>query len=169
MIKPKTEVPDLKLPLINGTQWNLKSQKSETFTLMLFYRGFHCPKCKEQLEAFTEKLDDFKERGVNVLALSCDSEERAQKSIKDWSISGLPLAYNLPIDTARDWGLYISESISDKEPEKFSEPGLFLIRPDHTLYASSIQTTPFARPQRDDLLNAIDYITKNDYPARGGH
>mgnify|MGYP000297766898 CR=1 FL=1 len=169
MIKPKTEVPDLKLPLINDTKWNLKSQKVNTFIIALFYRGLHCPVCKKQLKALEEKLDEFNERGVNLVAISCDSEERAKKSAKEWNISKLPIAYGLSKESARDWGLYISEGISEKEPNHFSEPGLFLIRPDFTLYASSVQTMPFARPEWNDIINAIDYITKNDYPARGGH
>ncbi|MEW4924659.1 peroxiredoxin-like family protein [Algibacter sp. 2305UL17-15] len=167
MVKPKTEVPDLKVALTNGTNWNLKSQKSRTFTLIVFYRGLHCPKCKQQLEALTKKLDGFIKRGVNLVAVSCDTEERAKKTIEKWDISELPVGYKFSIDEAKKWGLYISESISDKEPDQFSEPGLFLIRPDFTLYASSVQTMPFARPHWDDLLNAIDYIEKNDYPARG--
>lgn len=52
-------------------------------------------------------------------------------------------------------------------PDEFSEPGLFLIRPDGTLFASTVQTMPFARPKFDDLLGAIQFVIKNDYPARG--
>jgi len=167
MIKPKNEVPDLKIPLTNGTNWHLKSQKSETFTLIVFYRGLHCPKCKQQLEELTKRLEDFVERGINLVAISCDKKERAEKVVQDWEISELPIGYGLSIDQAKDWGLFISEKISEKEPDQFSEPGIFLIRPDYTLYASSIQTMPFARPHWDHLLNALDYIVKNDYPARG--
>ena len=47
------------------------------------------------------------------------------------------------------------------------EPGLFLVRPDGTLYAASIQTMPFARPHVADVLAAVDYITKKAYPPRG--
>ena len=49
----------------------------------------------------------------------------------------------------------------------FAEPGLFLIRPDLTLYAASVQTMPFARPAFADVLNAVEFVTKNNYPARG--
>ncbi|MCU0769463.1 MAG: hypothetical protein MUD07_08855 [Burkholderiaceae bacterium] len=49
----------------------------------------------------------------------------------------------------------------------FAEPGIFLIRPDRTLYFASVQTMPFARPHFADMLPAIDYVIKNDYPARG--
>lgn len=168
MIKPETTVPNLSLSLINNTQWELNAQQSDKFTMLVFYRGLHCPICKTYLEALATKLNDFSERGVHLIAISCDSEERAKKAGEEWDIPEIPVGFNLSIDEAREWGLYISESISDKEPDTFSEPGLFLIKPDGTLYASAIQTMPFARPDWDDILNAIDYVTKNDYPARGG-
>lgn len=168
MIKPKTQVPDLELPLINDTQWSLQAQESEAFTMLVFYRGLHCPICKKYLEALATKLEAFSERGVNLIAISCDTEERAKKAGEDWNIPSLPIGFNFTIEAAREWGLYISNGISDKEPDEFCEPGLFLIKADQTLYASAIQTMPFARPNWDDILNAIDYVGKNDYPARGG-
>lgn len=168
MIKPKAKVPNLDLPLINGAKWSLYAQESNVFTMLIFYRGLHCPVCKKYLEALTKKLKDFTDRGVHLIAISSDSEERAKKTGEEWNIPELPLGYNLPIETAREWGLYISKKISDKEPDEFSEPALFLIRPDNTLYASSIQSMPFARPDWDDILNALDFVEKKTYPARGG-
>ncbi|MFS4446500.1 peroxiredoxin-like family protein [Maribacter sp. 2307UL18-2] len=168
MIKPKTEVPDITLPLINDTQWTLSEQRSSSFTMLVFYRGLHCPVCRKYLQELTKKLSDFSERGVHLIAISCDTEERAKKAGEEWSISELPVGYALPIETAREWGLFISKGIKDTEPGEFSEPALFLIRPDRTLYASSIQTMPFARPNWDDILDAIDFVEKKGYPARGG-
>ena len=49
----------------------------------------------------------------------------------------------------------------------FSDPGVFLVRPDGTLYYGSTQTMPFARPAFQDLLGAIDFAISKDYPARG--
>ncbi|MEZ5584244.1 MAG: hypothetical protein R3F37_17190 [Candidatus Competibacteraceae bacterium] len=43
---------------------------------------------------------------------------------------------------------------------------MFLIRPDGTLYAASVNTMPFARPHFKDVLIALGFIIKNDYPAR---
>ncbi len=73
---------------------------------------------------------------------------------------------------ARAWGLYISTgrgktSIGIEEPALFSEPGLFLVRPDGTLYAASVNTMPFARPNFSELLKAIGMIIEKNYPARG--
>jgi hypothetical protein len=49
----------------------------------------------------------------------------------------------------------------------FSEPGVFLVRTDGTLYWASVQTMPFARPHFNEMLTAIDFVLKNGYPARG--
>ena len=167
MIRPRTKVPELELNLINDTKWKLSDQNPENFTLLVFYRGLHCPVCKKYLEELKSKLDEFIDKGINVIAISCDTEERAKKAGKEWDISSLPVGYELSISEARNWGLYISSSISDKEPDEFSEPGLFLIRPNGELYFSTIQTMPFSRPNFDEVLSAIDFILKKDYPARG--
>ncbi|TKD66012.1 peroxiredoxin-like family protein [Flavobacterium sp. ASW18X] len=167
MLKPRTKVPELNLKLVNGTSWTLSEQTPDNFTMVIFYRGLHCPICKTYLEELQTKLKDFTAKGVNVIAISSDSEERAKEQYDKWKIADIPLGYNFSIQNAREWGLYVSKGIKDKEPDMFIEPGLFLIKPDGTLYSASIQTMPFARPEFDDLLNAIGYITKNDYPARG--
>lgn len=54
-----------------------------------------------------------------------------------------------------------------EEPARFSEPGVFLVRPDGTLYFSRVQTMPFARPHFADILSAIDMVVAKSYPARG--
>ena len=167
MIKPTQKTPELELDLINDTRWSLHKQSPDKYTLLVFYRGLHCPVCKKYLEDLKTKLKDFSNRGVNVIALSMDSEERAKKTGKEWDIESLPIGFELSEKAARDWGLFISNSISEKEPKIFSEPGLFLVKADGTLYCSAIQTMPFARPDFDDLLKAIDFIEDKDYPARG--
>lgn len=167
MIIPKTKVPSLEVPLINGTHWKLSEQHPENFTLIVFYRGLHCPVCRGQLESLVKKLDEFTERGINLIAISTDSEERAKKAGKEWDIPSLPLGYNLSLAKASEYGLFLSKGISDKEPDYFAEPGLFLIKADGTLFFSSVQSMPFSRPPVGDLLNGIDYIMKQGYPARG--
>ena len=85
---------------------------------------------------------------------------------------GLRIGHDLSLDQAREWGLYISASrgktsIGIEEPDLFSEPGVFIVRPDGTLYYGAVQTMPFARPAFQDLLGAIDFAIAKDYPARG--
>jgi peroxiredoxin len=166
-VKPMEHVPELDIPTVGGSRFRLSERRPGTSTLIVVYRGHHCPICKTYLRELDRKLDDFAARGVDVLALSTDTAERAGASRQEWELGTLTLGYGLPVADARRWGLFVSRGISDKEPPEFAEPGLFLVRPDGTLYAASIQTMPFARPHFPDLLAAVDYITKNDYPPRG--
>ena len=99
--------------------------------------------------------------------LSVNDRELAERTSTEWHNKKVPLGYGLSIETARAWGLYVSNGVNDKEPTQFVEPGLFVIRPDGTLYASSLQTMPFARPHTETLLKSLDWILQNDYPARG--
>ena len=106
------------------------------------------------------------------MAVSSDDEERGRAMAEKVTASGLSFGYGLNLRSARQWGLYISTSrgktsIGIDEPPLFSEPGVFLVRPDGTLYYGAVQTMPFARPQFQDLLGAIDFAIAKDYPARG--
>jgi peroxiredoxin len=166
-VKPRAKVPALDLPTVGGGRFELATAHPQSFAMLVFYRGLHCPICKIYLRDLDRKLDEFAKRGVEVVAVSTDTMERADQSKRDWGIERLPIAYGLSIDQARQWGLYISASIKAEEPPLFAEPGLFLIRPDGTLYCASAQTMPFARPSFADILQAVAFVTEKNYPARG--
>ena len=109
---------------------------------------------------------------MQVVAISSDDADRGQQMATKVSAQGIKFGYGLSLKTAREWGLYISTSrgqtsIGIEEPALFSEPGVFIVRPDGTLYYGAVQTMPFARPQFQDLIGAIDFAVAKDYPARG--
>ncbi|MGH8272632.1 MAG: peroxiredoxin-like family protein [Gammaproteobacteria bacterium] len=165
--KPGNQVPELTVARVNGQRWNLRDQKPDHFTLIVFYRGLHCPVCKVYLKDLESRIKDFRAKGVEPIAISSDTQDRAEQTAKEWGIEALPLGYGLSLDAAREWGLFISSGAMPGEPERFSEPGLFLVRPDGTLYAASVQTMPFARPSFKELASALDFVIEKDYPARG--
>lgn len=165
---PRTDAPALTVNLAGGSSaWSLHEQSPEHFTMVVFYRGLHCPVCRSYLETLQSKRGDFAERGVEVLAVSMDTEERAQKAIDKWSIGKLTVGYGLNEQQAQEWGLFLSRGIKDLEPDLFSEPGLFLVQPDGTLYYAAINSMPFGRPALDDLLGGVDFVLESAYPARG--
>ena len=166
-IKPTHPVPELDLATLDGGRFRMLERRPKAFTMIVFYRGLHCPICKPYLRDLDRKLEEFESRGVDVIATSTDTRERAARSKEEWELGQLRVGYGLEIAKAREWGLFISRGIKESEPAEFAEPGLFLVRPDGTLYAASVQSMPFARPQFSDVLAAVDFITKNDYPPRG--
>lgn len=164
---PKQEAPDLRFPLLGGKEWHLKNEKAEHFTLIVFYRGLHCPICKKYLQQLEALLPEFNDRGVNVIAASMDSEKRARLSRKNWELKALDIGYELDQDTAKAWSLYLSRGVKDGEPDIFSEPGLFLIDRNGKVYYAAINSNPWGRPHLPTFVKAVDYIIQSNYPARG--
>lgn len=171
VLKPRQPVPALEIETLNGA-WKLADQNPENFTMIVFYRGLHCPICGKYVPELEKLLDDFAAIGVSCLIASTDTRERAEQTKTDWGLEKLEIGYGLSIDQVRDWGLHRSASrgktsIGIDEPDEFNEPGLFVVRPDNTLYWSQISTMPFARPHFREILGGLKFALDNDYPARG--
>ena len=171
MLLPGRPVPELRVPTLAHGDFDLAADAPERFTLISFYRGLHCPVCLKYLRDLEKLIPEYERRGTKVIAVSSDVPERAQKMASKVGAS-LRFGHSLPLTVARQWGLYISasrgkSSINVEEPPLFSEPGVFLVRPDGTLYYGAVQTMPFARPLFSELLQAIDFAISKDYPARG--
>ena len=171
-LMPRQETPALSVDTLDHGRWSLAEQSPQRFSLIVFYRGLHCPICKPYVRELDRQFTAFSELGVEAITLSTDDAERARQSQQDWGLTQVPVGYGLSIESAREWGLYISSgrgktSIGIEEPALFNEPGLFLVSPDGTLYSASIQTMPFVRPRFEELLKALETIISRDYPARG--
>jgi peroxiredoxin len=174
MLMPRRPVPDLRVPTLAHGDYALADDAPQNFSLLVFYRGLHCPICLKYLLELGRLQAEFSQRGVKLIALSSDTRERAQAMADKLKAPDLRIGHGLDLAVARAWGLYISASrgqtsIGIEEPALFSEPGVFIVRPDGTLYYGAVQTMPFARPHFDELLAAIDFAIAKNYPARGEH
>lgn len=169
---PRQPVPELSVGTVDGGRWALGDRTPENFTMIVVYRGLHCPICGTYLKDLDSKRNDFSDRGVEVIALSSDTADRAATAKEKWKIEELTLGYGLTLDKAREWGLYISSGIGKtsagiQEPDLFVEPGIFVVRPNGELYFASVQTMPFARPDFGAILKALDFVIARNYPGRG--
>ncbi|WP_422377008.1 peroxiredoxin-like family protein [Roseibium sp.] len=172
MLVPRQSVPALTVETLENGTFDLSGDGADFATLVVFYRGLHCPICATYLKELGRLTEDFAAKGVKTIAISSDDQDRAQKMSDKVAQPGLRFGYGLPLTVARAWGLFISTSrgttsIGIEEPALFSEPGVFLVKPDGTLYFASVQTMPFVRPHFQEMVGALDFVQKNDYPARG--
>ena len=172
MLMPREAVAALRVSTLAHGPFDLATDGAENFTLVVFYRGLHCPICTKYLLELGRLQPEFEQRGVKVIALSGDTQERAQAMADKLNAPTLRMGYGVPLPVSKQWGLYISTSrgttsIGIEEPALFAEPGVFIVRPDTALYYGAVQTMPFARPHFDELLAAIDFALAKNYPARG--
>ncbi len=172
MLIPRQTVPDLKVETLSHGPFDLSQDSPEFATLVVFYRGLHCPICANYLKELGRLTPDFADKGVKTVAISSDNSERTQQMADKVGHPGLRFGHGLSLSNASKWGLFISTgrgktSIGIEEPALFSEPGVFLVRTDGTLYFASVQTMPFVRPHFAEMIGALDFVQKNNYPARG--
>ncbi len=166
-ILPNTKVPPLVIDLLNRERWSPENQSASSFTMLVIYRGYHCPVCRRYLRKLQRVQSDLNDLGVTIVAVSANTRERARRARDEWEIEKLAIGFGLTEKQMEDWGLYVSRGVTNSEPPWFPEPALFLIRPDGTAFYAAYTSMPFGRPAPRDMLEAVRFIQQKDYPARG--
>jgi hypothetical protein len=101
------------------------------FSLVVYFRGLHCPAYRKQVGELDRRLGDPREAGVGrVLAASMETLERSAQLVQEWLLDGLPVAHGLSEASAPEWGLFVSTAIKDGEAPVFNEPGMFVLDAD---------------------------------------
>ncbi len=167
-------MPALEAALVGGGDWRLASEHAQTLELVVVYRGLHCAVCRGWLAELHRMLPEFEQRGIAVIALSCDSRDSAERAQAHWNLPNLRIGYGLDHEDARKAGVYLSQGRGPNlgtgiiEPRVFAEPAVFAVKPDGTLYAAWVQSGPEARPHLDEILTALDKMIGRGLPAPRG-
>ncbi len=146
-----------------------KPAKGFDWKMVIVYRGMHCPLCTKYLKELNELLPEFQALGVDVVAVSSDSLERAQTQLAEIK-PNFEVGYDLSIEQMKTLGLYISEPRLGMGAERpFAEPGLFVINEDGVLQMIDISNVPFARPPLASMLMGVRYYRNmTDKPPING-
>ncbi len=78
------EAPPWRLPSDSGELVSLSDYLGKP-VIVIFYLGYGCLHCIEQLTTFAPRTGDFKAAGVDLVAVSTDSKEELQKSLKTFA------------------------------------------------------------------------------------
>ncbi|CAM2762152.1 MULTISPECIES: peroxiredoxin-like family protein [Pseudoalteromonas] len=167
-LQPASVMQPLVVSDLDNNDVNLVDRVSDKpWKMIVVYRGQHCPKCTEQLNELATMHDDFASAGVEVVAVSGDSEEQLKKHLEKIDVN-FPLYYNLTIEQMTDLGLYISEPRSDAETDHpFAEPCIIVLNEDNQVQMLDKSNSPFVRPSLKQVLGGIKFSRENDYPIRG--
>lgn len=139
------------------------------YVVLFFYPKDFTFVCPTELHAFQEKLNDFKERGVEVIAVSTDTEQShwgwLQMSKAQGGIKGI--TYPLVADTnktishnydvlAGDF-FYDEEGMLQAEGELVAYRGLFLIDKQGVVRHQLVNDLPLGR-NVDEALRMVDAL-----------
>jgi peroxiredoxin len=163
---PDTIVAPMAFPKLGGGEITVGGPK-DNWTLLVVYRGKHCPRCKKDLNILEEMRSDWANAGFDVVVVSADTEEKAKADQAEfgWSFN---LAYDLSETQMETLGLYITDPLSPAESDRrFAEPGTYVLREDGSLIVVALSNGPAARPDLTELLDGMIFNKTNDRPARG--
>lgn len=122
-IKKGNHYLDFELPNINGKKVKLSDKLKNGPIVLTFYRGGWCPYCNIQLKAYQDHLEKFKKAGGQLIAVSPESMESAETTVKKHDIEFEILTDNLNKE-ARKYGLVFK--LDDELKEVYLGLGLDL-------------------------------------------
>ncbi|KMK67524.1 peroxiredoxin-like family protein [Puniceibacterium sp. IMCC21224] len=139
----------------------------DRWTLLVVYRGKHCPRCKRYLNTLEQMKDAWNEAGLDIIAVSADPLDKARADVAEFGWT-MDVAVDLSESQMRALGLYISDPLSTAETDRrFAEPGVYCIRPDGTAQIVALSNGPAARPDLAELLDGMKFNISKDRPTRG--
>ena len=154
MLQVGKKAPDFDMPStkdLKGLKENVKLSDYKGKWLVLFFYPldftFVCP---TEIKAFSEKIEEFKKAGGEVLGVSTDSAYSHRAWIQTGEDKGglgsikYPLASDITKDVSRDYGVLI-------EDKGIALRGLFIIDPDGILQYQVVHALNIGRSVEETL------------------
>ncbi|MDZ4847818.1 MAG: redoxin domain-containing protein [Pirellulaceae bacterium] len=141
----------------NGNGFVSKQLHGKT-KIVIFYLGFGCLHCVEQLQVFSPMLEKFKESEIDVIAISTENVVSLQSALKGYSQTmDIPLIANPDLDLFKSFRCY-----DDFEDQPLH--GTFVIDRSGRVVWQDIGPDPFmdakfllGEARRLDAINEIDH------------
>lgn len=171
-LRPGQTFPSIILPLLGGGEADIsKPTGKHDWQLVLVYRGKHCPLCTNYLQELESNRQAFSDIGIDVIAVSADSEARATAHLADID-ANFSVAYGLSQKHMKALNLYISGIQNGIDVEgPFAEPGLFIINHEGKLQLVDISNVPFSRPDLGNIAGGMKWLRSQTqkFPINGTH
>ncbi|MEL6556715.1 MAG: peroxiredoxin-like family protein [Bacteroidota bacterium] len=171
-LKPGDKVTDFTLVNASGEQVNLASVLVEEKVVLTFYRGTWCPYCNLQLAQYAQVIDQIKEAGATLLAISPQTpdeslniQEKNELPFEVLSDVGNLVARkfttvfrngDVPVNTMTELGFDFDAHYSDDSRE-IPVPAVFIIEKDGTIsFAKSVGGDYRNRVEASEILEALN-------------
>ena len=125
--------------------------------VVIFYLGYGCLHCAEQLQKFAPKYKEFKDAGFDMIAISTDKQKNLKRALDDYEAGfPFPLLADPDLITFRDYRCY-------DDFEKAALHGTFVIDGDGRIRWQDISYEPFMDP--DFVLKEARRLLSGDNSA----
>ncbi len=164
---------DFTLPNVDGKTVRLSEELKKGPVVLTFYRGGWCPYCNIQLKAYQDSLDEFKLAGGQLIAISPESMDSANTTVKKHEIKFKILSDNLN-KVAKQYGLVfkLDENIKnvylkfglDLEKSQGNDlwelpiPATYVINKDGKIVYSFLNVDYIQRAEPKDIIKTLESL-----------
>ena len=131
--------PPFKLPDQNGLPVDLEEYRGKPL-ILIFYLGYGCLHCTEQLNAIADQIETFNKEGLPVLAVSTDTVPELAKSQANYAKGSNKFPFPLIADPEKN--IFKTYGAHD-DFENQALHGTFLLDPKGRILWSDISADPF--------------------------
>jgi len=144
----KSIAPNFKTVDPSGNDFELYRELKSHAVVLVFYRGYWCNHCREQLSEINNHLSEFKNLGVEIAAVSADRPLEASL-IKNF----LNLAFTVLPDA--DWEIFGLYGLERPKDQKEILPAVFIINKDKKIAYSFVGKNYTDRPSIGTLISEV--------------
>lgn len=168
--KPGEKAPDFNLPSVRGGNLRLTEALSEGPIVLSFYRGSWCPFCNLELNALQQRMDDIRDCGARLIAVSPERPDGSLSHAEKLGLSFDVLSdlhntvagdYGLVMDvheTLRplylEWGLDLPAANQD-DSWQLPVPATYVIDRDGVIRAAYVDKNYTTRMEPEEILDAL--------------
>jgi len=136
--------------LSRAPAWALTDGTGKTISLaqyegrpvvVIFYRGYGCLQCMEQLNNFAGKAREFEKQGIKVVAISTDAPDKLNKSLAPYKDKG-----GFPFPLVSDAKLDVFKAYRCLDFDDQPLHGTFLVDAQGRIRFRNISDEPFNNP-----------------------
>jgi len=149
--------PDFVARDLDDNQVSLNALISGRKALLLFYRGGWCPFCNQQLAAIASDIQQFKDAGATIVAVSGEEVDKGKDLLKK---------LNLPFILLSDTKFEGIDRYGVRDPNpherlkamgimQLSKPAAFVIDETGVVRYKYVGKNASDRPKNEDLLKAV--------------
>jgi peroxiredoxin len=147
-IAPGTPAPEFSLIRSDGSRFTRDDLAGQT-TILVFYPNAFSPVCTDQLHLYEEVLDELREHGATMYAVSCD---------QNWSQTAFKEQLCVTIEQLSDFepkGAVSRAFGAYFEPAGFSNRALVIVGPDQVVRWSHVADSPGDLPGVNVLFDGL--------------
>ena len=136
-----SKAPDFTLTNHQGKEVKLSSYRGKK-VVVIFYLGYGCLHCAEQLKKFGPKAAEFKKAGYEILAISSDLATDLTKSVENYGKDAADKSFPFPLLSNEKLDVFKAYRCFD-DFEKSTMHGTFVIDEDGFVRWQDISYDPF--------------------------